>query len=75
VSAGLLTWGWTFTSNNQIAFGHIGASYNNATGTLKGNNASITSATLDGPATLFLLGAGLIVFVGFARKLDPGKSS
>ena len=69
---GILTWGWTFGSNDPISFGHIGASYNNAAGSMNGNNTSI-SATLDAPGTLILLGAGLVVLNGVARKFSPRK--
>lgn len=71
---GVLTWDWTFSSNDQISFGHIGASYNNAAGSINGNNTSIHSATLPAPTTVLLLGAGLIVLSGVARKFDPPQS-
>jgi hypothetical protein len=71
---GVLTWDWTFSSNDQISFGHIGASYNNEAGTLNGQNTSIKSATLPAPTTVLLLGAGLIVLSGVARKFDPPQS-
>jgi len=73
VTMGILTWDWTFSSNDQISFGHIGASYNDAAGTIKGQNTSISSATLDAPSTLMLLGAGLVFLSGVARKFGPRK--
>ena len=71
VSAGLLMWGWAFSSADQIAFGHIGASYNNATGTLEGNNTSISSAIVTEPNTLILFGAGMIVLAVWGRRMTP----
>jgi hypothetical protein len=70
---GLLIWDWSFASNNTIDFGHIGASYNNAIGTLFGNNTSIGSATSEipkvlEPPALFLLGSGLLVLGAVGRK-------
>ena len=72
---GILEWGWTFNSSDQISFGHIGASYNNAAGTINGNNTSISSAAtpLDAPATFILLGGGLVLLSGVARKFGPRK--
>ncbi len=72
---GELTWGWTFSSSNPISFGHIGASYNNAEGSITGNNTSISSAAtpLDAPATFMLLGGGLVLLSGVARKFGPRK--
>ena len=72
VTAGILTWGWTFSSSNPISFGHIGASYNNELGTINGNNTSI-STPLDAPATFMLLGGGLVLLSGVARKFGPRK--
>lgn len=72
---GILTWDWTFSSSNQISFGHIGASYNNAAGSINGNNTSISSAAtpLDAPATFILLGGGLVLLSGIGRKFGLGK--
>jgi hypothetical protein len=75
---GILAWDWTFQSNDTIAFGHIGASYNNLWGTLNGNNTSISSARTVGalpiPGTMFLLGAGLIVLSASVRRLGRKQS-
>jgi hypothetical protein len=70
---GILTWDWTFASTDPISFGHIGASYNNAAGTINGNNTSIGSAKLPSPSTMFLLGAGLILLSWVMRKFGAQK--
>jgi hypothetical protein len=41
---GTHTWTWSFDTEGTIAFGHIGASYNNADGTVNGQNVSISDA-------------------------------
>ena len=71
ITLGILIWDWTFSSINPISFGHIGASYNNAAGTINGNNTSISSATLSGPTTILLLASGLFALAGVARKISP----
>lgn len=69
---GVLQWDWTFSSNDTIAFGHIGASYNNAGGTVNGNNVSIDNATkVPEPSTLILLGSGLLILAVGVRKRTP----
>jgi hypothetical protein len=72
---GTLIWDWSFSSNDKIKFGHVGASYNDAAGTIEGNNTSISNATTGGPgtpvpepSTLILLGSGLVILVGVARR-------
>jgi hypothetical protein len=67
----ILKWDWTFSSADQISFGHIGASYNNYDGSINGQNTSIKYASLPGPTTGLLLGTGLIVLGGVARKFGP----
>jgi hypothetical protein len=68
VTLGIVTWDWTFSSTNPISFGHIGASYNNAAGTINGNNTSISYATLSTPTTILLLASGLIALAGLLAK-------
>ncbi len=68
---GILEWDWTFSSIDAIAFGHIGASYNNETGTINGQNTSISNATttkVPEPGTILMLGAGLLIIAGVARR-------
>ena len=42
---GTHTWTWSFITDGTIGFHHIGASYNNAAGTVEGQNVSISNAT------------------------------
>jgi PEP-CTERM motif len=76
-----LEWDWTFSSNDSIAFGHIGASYNNAAGTVEGQNTSISNATgapgggapggkIPEPSALILLGSGLLALGGIVGKIS-----
>lgn len=66
---GILNWLWTFSSNDAISFGHIGASYNNADGTTNGNNTSISSAVaVPEPPAFLLVGVGLLAIVAVGRR-------
>ena len=66
---GILSWLWTFSSNDAISFGHIGASYNNAAGTINGNNTSISGAVpLPEPPAFLLVGVGLLALVAVGRR-------
>jgi len=66
---GILNWLWTFSSNDAISFGHIGASYNNAAGTINGNNTSISGAVpLPEPPAFLLVGVGLLAIVAVGRR-------
>ena len=69
VDGGILSWLWTFSSNDAISFGHIGASYNNADGTVNGQNTSISSAVkVPEPSAFLLVGFGLVAMVGVGRR-------
>jgi hypothetical protein len=66
---GILTWTWTVTLPAGATIGeiHIGAKYNNSTGTLKGNIVS-ESVVIPEPGTLALFGLGLAGIGGVIRR-------
>lgn len=61
------------TDTTPIAFGHIGASYNNEAGTANGENTSISNgSTIAVPeaSTLLLIGIGLVALAGITRRFS-----
>jgi hypothetical protein len=70
---GLWSWTWDFVTTDAISFGHIGASFNNAEGTINGQNVSISNATtttttVPEPSAFLLTGVGLVMLAGAARR-------
>lgn len=71
---GVFTWTWDITIPSgtlfvNLAGNHIGAKYNNSTGTLNGFITSDTGATpIPEPGTLALFGTGLIALAGVIRR-------
>lgn len=66
---GTLTWEWTVTLPGGATIGeiHIGAKYNNSTGTLNGNIVS-ESVVIPEPGTMALFGLGLASIGGMIRR-------
>lgn len=70
---GILTWTWEITTSNLQDDWHIGAKYNNDTGTLNGNITS-EEVIIPEPATMLLFGAGLAAIGGAARRRFRSRS-